>query len=321
MPDEAVATDTEEVTGDALPALEEQGGAAAKSADEKRDAPAVHIKDPAIVSAKRAIGEYQAREYVAECRRASSDDETVVMINTRQVDSYRTIIEPEGMRLDAFYERFFINHDPNLLAGHSPTPQQRGEGIMVQVRDSDWDLEDEEIRKWHRKVKSGLLNRASIGFRPVEGHEDEVDGERIFRYTEWQLREWSFTPMASNMGATVQSRSAADALQMLQRIEQRLAAVESMNRAAKEHSQERHSQDRASQDENTDRVSASAPDATSTRADGAQDAADVPDGKEQSARADLVQVTRADLIDLAREMRQERKRKAREIANKRLGKA
>ena len=80
MPDEAVATDTEEVTGDAPTAPEEQGGAAAKSADEKRDAPAVHIKDPAIVSAKRAIGEYQAREYVAECRRASSDDETVVMI-------------------------------------------------------------------------------------------------------------------------------------------------------------------------------------------------------------------------------------------------
>lgn len=188
---------------------------------------------------------------------------------------------------------------------------------MVQVRDSDWDLEDEEIRKWHRKVKSGLLNRASIGFRPVEGHEDEVDGERIFRYTEWQLREWSFTPMASNMGATVQSRSAADALQTLQRIEQRLAAVESMNRASKGE----QSQDRNSQDENTDRVSASAPDATSTRADGAQDAADVPDAKEQSARADLVQVTRADLIDLAREMRRERKRKAREIANKRLGKA
>jgi len=317
MPDQSVATDTEEVTGDAPTASDEQGGADRKSTAEKRKTPAVHIKDPAIVSAQRAIGEYQAREYVAECRRASSDDETVVMINTRQVDSYRTIIEPEGMRLDAFYERFFINHDPNLLAGHSPTPQQRGEGIMVQVRDSDWDLEDEEIRKWHRKVKSGLLNRASIGFRPVEGHEDEVDGQRVFRYTEWQLREWSFTPMASNMGATVQSRSAADALQTLQRIEQRLAAVESMNRASKGE----HSQDRNSQDENTDRVSASAPDATSTRADGAQDAADVPDAKEQSARADLVQVTRADLIDLAREMRRERKRKAREIANKRLGKA
>ncbi len=159
------------------------------------------------------LGEHQTRTYVADVRRDGPDNATTVTIGTDAVDGHGTIVDPEGMRLSygnrSFSGRFFVNHDMNLLAGFSPDPVRRGSSIVVRVPDENWDLEDEKIARWYRKVKGGLLDRASIGFVPIDGDYEEMDGRRVYRYTEWMLQEWSFTPISSNPEAEVTARATA----------------------------------------------------------------------------------------------------------------
>src|SRR5690606_38313645 len=61
------------------------------------------------------------------------------------------------------------------------------------------------------KVKRGLCDEVSLGFRPVEGRWETVNvegrEERVFRYTRWKGLEWSFVGMGSNPGAVVTERA------------------------------------------------------------------------------------------------------------------
>jgi hypothetical protein len=277
---------------------------------DERSAPAVHI---GLQQRGPQLGQYQRRTYNADVRRSSDDQSTTVIINTDAVDGHGTIVDPEGMRLEhgnrRFSRNFFINHDMNLLAGESPQPQLRGGSLQVQVHDDAWDHEDELVERWYRKVKKGLLTQASIGFMPIDGEYTERNGQRVYRYTDWMLREWSFVPIASNPEADVTSRTPASRLeQRLERIERQLAQVA------------------PEAPDSSDATSRSVPDAASADQD--------PEGKDRQGESRGPQATDdggdsaaqrvltvEDAKRLLREQRRKRREKAEEIAKRNLGMA
>ena len=163
-----------------------------------------------------ALGVYRQRSLTAEVRRAEGETRTTVVINTAAVDNHRTIIDPAGGEWDEFRHRFLINHDPNLLAGESPTPELRDGQWVVSVDDDAWDHDDPQITRWFNKVKRGLCREISLGFRPIDGRWEtvEADGrsERVFRFTRWKGLEWSFVGLASNAEAVVTERSVDQAV-------------------------------------------------------------------------------------------------------------
>jgi len=273
---------------------------------EERSAPAVHA---GLEERGPQLGQYQRRTYNADVRRSSDGQSTTVIINTDAVDGHGTIVDPSGMRLQhgnrRFSRNFFINHDMNLLAGESPDPQYRGDALQVQVSDDAWDHEDELVERWYRKVKKGLPTQASIGFMPIDGEYTERNGERVYRYTDWMLREWSFVPIASNPEADVTSRTPASRLEKkLERLERKLSQV---------------APEAPDSSEDTSR---STPDAASADQDPEGKATD--DGTDSGAPGSTEPtrvLTVQDAERLLRERDRKRREKAEEIAKRKLGMA
>lgn len=149
-------------------------------------------------------------------RRSSDSQRTIVTINTDAKDRHGTIIDPEGGNIEAYRKNpiFLINHDYNMVAGNGANVRFQNGQWIAEVNDEDWDLEDEEISRWHRKVKKGIVRMASIGFMPLKVEridEEDEDGntERKIVIREWEMLEWSFTPIGSNPEALVQQRNAS----------------------------------------------------------------------------------------------------------------
>ena len=163
-------------------------------------------------TAPDALGVHRRAAFGFEVRRDDQQRQTTLIISTGGVDGPRTIVDPEGGDWSEFRERFFINHDLNLLAGESPVPTLRNGQWEVTVSDDAWDHDDELVERWFRKVKSGLCREISLGFVPLDGvwETREVHGAetRVFRFTRWLGKEWSFVGMASNGEAVVTERSA-----------------------------------------------------------------------------------------------------------------
>lgn len=167
----------------------------------------------------------------ARCIRRSSDNKrTVVTINTDAKDRHGTIIDPEGGDITGYRQNpvFLINHDHNMVAGNDANVRLQNGQWIAEVDDEDWDLEDPEIQKWYNKVKNGFVRMASIGFMPtkierVTEEDEEGNEERKIIIREWDMLEWSFTPIGSNPEALVQQRTAS--MERKQELE-RLAALE-----------------------------------------------------------------------------------------------
>jgi len=202
----------------------------------------------------------------------------------------------------------------NLLAGESPEPQYRGDALQVQVSDDAWDHEDELVERWYRKVKKGLLTQASIGFMPINGEYTERNGERVYRYTDWMLREWSFVPIASNPEADVTSRTPASRLeQKIERLERKLDEVAPEVPDSSDDSPARAGGSSADQDpEGKGRHGDSqGPQATD---DGTESGAS---GSDEPTRVLRVE----DAKRLLREHKRKRRERAEEIAKRKLGMA
>ncbi len=172
---------------------------------------------PSIITRDGHTG-YQTRTMNGQVRYLAEEKRTEIILNTDDVDSHRTIVDPAGGEWEtAFRGKFFIGHDMNRVAGLSPAPELRDGQWVVSVADADWDLEDDDIANWHRKVKRGFVTDVSIGFDPVDGHWDTVTvngaEQRVFRFTKWRGIEWSWVGMGSNSGAVVTERSAQTATQ------------------------------------------------------------------------------------------------------------
>lgn len=272
----------------------------------ERSAPAVHA---GLEERGPQLGQYQRRTYQADVRRSSDGESTTVIINTDAVDGHGTIVDPSGMRLQhgsrRFSRNFFINHDMNLLAGESPEPQYRGDALQVQVSDDAWDHEDELVERWYRKVKKGLLTQASIGFMPINGEYTERGGERVYRYTDWMLREWSFVPIASNPEADVTSRHEATASRLEQTIERVLTRkLEEVATSAP--------------DSSDDAPASAGPSSADKDPEGSRDGSEATDdGAESGTRVLTVQ----DAKRLLREQKQKRRERAEKIAKRKLGMA
>lgn len=176
------------------------------------------------------IGETCHRNFHITVRRnrtqgAEEENRTTVTINTADPDRHGTIIDPQGGDFGNYRNNnvVLINHDHNLLAT-SATVSLRDGKIEANINDEDWDLDDPEIARWHRKLKSGLLKATSVGiivkawewnrptdgggFRPLTDDESPNWQDDIIRITEWELLEFSFVSVPSNPNALVTSRMA-----------------------------------------------------------------------------------------------------------------
>jgi HK97 family phage prohead protease len=306
VPVDGDAEEMEEDAGQRKESAEQDDG---EEPEEERDAPAIH---DGLEERGPQLGQYQRRTYQADVRRSSDGESTTVIINTDAVDGHGTIVDPSGMRLQhgnrRFSRNFFINHDMNLLAGESPEPQYRGDALQVQVSDDAWDHEDELVERWYRKVKKGLLTQASIGFMPIDGEYTERNGERVYRYTDWMLREWSFVPIASNPEADVTSRTPAS------RLEQTIERV--LTRKLEEVA--------TSAPNSSDDAPASAgPSSADKDPEGSRNGSEATDdGGESAADGEPTRVlTVEDAKRLLREQKRKRREKAEKIAKRKLGMA
>lgn len=168
---------------------------------------------------------------VAGVTRSQNNDRVTVTINSTDEDRHGTIILPRGGRLDRYNEGnpiVLINHDHNLPAGISTVSVRSANGgdvLQANMEDRQWDLSDEEIARWHRKITMDppVVRSASIGAlfheitpgRDFDGIEQLIDTDgrspRTFPdvVTDWTLAEWSWVSVPSNPAATM-SRSVID---------------------------------------------------------------------------------------------------------------
>lgn len=187
-------------------------------------------------------GEYCRREFVGvQVRRGTGrdgeDTRTTITVNTVGQDRHGTVIVPDGARLDNYNRNpvVLINHSFSLLAGRSSVGLRGGQ-LVAHMEDEDWDLEDEEIAKWHRKVKKGLMRAASIGFIPLRVERELIDPagdphdyKNIrYRITEWELLEWSFVSVPSNPEAVVTERQIGASPNDFRALQQQIAELRTL---------------------------------------------------------------------------------------------
>jgi len=181
----------------------------------------------------------------AKVTRADSGDRVDVTINTRTPDRHGTIILPKGSRLETYNENnpiVLINHDHTLPAGVSTVSVEEGNGRKPKLRatmeDRQWDLNDEEVKRWHQKVTSDppIIRSSSIGalfHKVVPGREFDRIGEMVDTtdkkprelpdvVTDWTLAEWSWVSVPSNPDATI-GRGAMD--RMMREAQSRIERV------------------------------------------------------------------------------------------------
>ncbi len=162
-------------------------------------------------------GEVCYRNVSTEIRRSSDDAKTTIIINTDDEDSYDTIIDPIGCRLQRYSSNpiVLINHNYSLIAGTSSVALRNGK-LQAEMSDEDWDLEDAEIVKYYRKVKRQIMKAASVGFRWFDYKVEKRREKDIIRFTDWELLEWSFVTVGANPMALVENNRMFNELQKLQ---------------------------------------------------------------------------------------------------------
>ena len=121
-----------------------------------------------------------------------------IVISTAEPDRDGDVLVPEGAELDA-YQR-----NPVVLYGHDHHGLPVGRAMALQVTPGSdirasfvWLKDDPFADRVRNAFEQGILNAASIGFRPMTG---EPNG-RGTRYTRWELLEFSLVPVPANSHA------------------------------------------------------------------------------------------------------------------------
>lgn len=163
-----------------------------------------------------------------EIRQSADGSRTTVIINTDRMDSYRTVIVPEGGQLEDYKRNpvVLFNHDTRNVVGKSTIRLQDGR-LIAEMGDDDWDNDDPEAMRIKNKVKKGIIRGASIGFNYMDEDVTQEEDERgtFYRINKWHLMEWSYATIPSNKDAVVTQR--AQKLAEMADIHERLDEIES----------------------------------------------------------------------------------------------
>jgi phage head maturation protease len=307
-----------------------------KSRDD--DAPN-HAPQPGEVCQRDFTGSTSVRR-----NRSSGEGEpnrTTVTINTDDEDRHGTIIEPEGARLERYNDNpvVLINHRRSMVAGTSTVSLRDGK-LVANMEDSDWDRDDPEITRWFNKVTSGIISAASIGFRAHEREKELIDEDGDpydysnvrYRITDWSLLEWSFVAVPSNPGALVTARQLRQqesaGSQAHAPFGELAGALTEVTDRLEHVADGLTQQNRTDDDSHDDEAAPSPSDAPEKAAQAADSADDERDASAASGDEDapppsprVVKASLADLRELAGEATKARKRNARTLAKRRLGKA
>jgi len=141
------------------------------------------------------------------------DGKGCIVISTADVDRDRDRVMPRGAVLDNYQK------NPVVMWGHSydkPT-DVIGKTTNLEITDSgivaDFELRpaanDQDPQNVVRLLwDGGWIRTASIGFRPVVAEPNEFGG---MDFKEWELLEWSITPVPANAAALRLAAKALDA--------------------------------------------------------------------------------------------------------------
>jgi len=121
-------------------------------------------------------------------------------ISTSHADREGDVLVPEGALLENY------RRNPIVLFAHDHYSIPVGKTVAIRVvagvgleADFVFLKDDEMAARISNAYEQGVLNAASVGFRPVEW---EPLGKSGRRYTKWELLEWSIVEVPANPHAT-----------------------------------------------------------------------------------------------------------------------
>lgn len=145
--------------------------------------------------------------YVLDIR--STDDEKRLIegiANTGEIDSYNTILEPEGAQfklpLPVLYQ-----HNSRQPIGHVVEAKVSKAGIRVKLQIAKQGIAPFIDEAW-ALIKNGLVRGLSVGFDPVEEVFDKTFGG--YRFPKWNWYELSTVTIPANQEATMSTVRSAD---------------------------------------------------------------------------------------------------------------
>ena len=127
--------------------------------------------------------------------RSADDDKRVIegIANTADVDSYNTVLEPEGaefrLPMPVLYQ-----HNSKQPIGHVVDATVSKKGIRVKLQIAKPGIAGFIDEAW-ALIKNGLVQGLSVGFEPIEEVFDKSFGG--FRYPKWKWHELSTVTIAA----------------------------------------------------------------------------------------------------------------------------
>jgi HK97 family phage prohead protease len=132
-------------------------------------------------------------------RAAGASSDARLTITTQQEDREGDILIPEGAVLDAYRKNpvvlFSHDHYSIPVARTTSLDVIPGRGIRA---DFVWLKNDPDADRVRNAFEQGVLNAASVGFRPLAWDPLGTGG---YRYTKWELLEWSIVAVPANAEA------------------------------------------------------------------------------------------------------------------------
>lgn len=128
----------------------------------------------------------------------TADGEAEITISTNSVDREQDELLPEGCDLRN-YQR-----NPVVLFGHDSYDLPVGICTSIKVEATGlraawrWLQNDPRAERVKNAYDQGVLRAASVGFRPL-AYEPNAHGG--YRFTKWELLEWSLVPVPANPDA------------------------------------------------------------------------------------------------------------------------
>jgi hypothetical protein len=130
----------------------------------------------------------------------ATGDEPSMLITTNALDRTRDIVEPEGCdyapcKLNPVVGYGHFQEEPLPVGSTTRLDLVPGKGIRATWK---WLKNDAFADRVRNAFEQGILRAASIGFLPIE---PESNGQGGFRFTKWQLLEWSLVAVPANPDA------------------------------------------------------------------------------------------------------------------------